>query len=298
MVTSYDSPSPDGSPQANQFPDSASPERQSVDGVPLSELKSISVRTVLLGLRIDTKNLEQGSVLATSPLTIRAGSRGRVVLFRYGVVVLYDVDPLEEVDFMASLQRLVIEPIDPPEADEIRIHLHPGGEDRIAHSGTIVLSDPTPERLQLLADILGKNAVLDHYERHVALVFDRIDPLAATLQRKGDFGSQGKELLQQIGGVLLTQQRMVGRVEVLEKPEVLWERPSLERFYLRLEDEYELRERSRVLDRKLDLIARTSETLLELMQNRRSMRVEWYIVILILIEILLSIVGMVMPHHG
>lgn len=263
----------------------------------VTTLQALSVRTLLLGLRIDTKNLEQGSVLATSPLTIRAGSRGRAVLFRYGVVVLFDLDPLEENSFLASLQRLVVEPVEPPEAEETRLYLHPEGEDRVEHSGAIVISEPTPERLQLLADILGKNAVLDHYEKRVALVFDRIDPLAATLQRKGDFGSKGKELLQQIGGVLLTQQRMVGRVEVLEKPEVLWDRPTLERIYLRLEDEYELKERSRILDRKLDLIARTSETLLELMQNRRTMRVEWYIVILILIEILLSLVDMALRGH-
>lgn len=267
------------------------------DSPPSQTLQAFGVRTLLVGQRIDTKNLEQGSVLATSPLTIRAGARGKAVLFRYGVVVLFDVDPLEEVDFLTSLQRLVTEPVDPPEADELRVHLHPDSDDRVEHSGAIILSAPSPERLQVLADILGKNAVLDHYERRVAQVFDRIDPLAATLQSSGDFGSQGKELLQQIGGVLLTQQRMVGRVEVLDKPEVLWELPSLERFYLRLEDEYELRERSRILDRKLDLIARTSETLLDLMQNRRSMRVEWYIVVLILIEIVLSVIGMVMNSH-
>ncbi|HXP98051.1 MAG TPA: RMD1 family protein [Telmatospirillum sp.] len=264
----------------------------------LTALSAISVRTLLVGLRIDTKNLEQGPVLATSPLTIRAGARGRAVLFRYGVVVLFDLDPIEEVSFLDSLKRLVVEPVEPPEAEDTKLHLHPEGEDRVEHSGAIVFAQATPERLQLLADILGKNAVLDHYEHRVALVFDRIDPLAATLQRKGDFGSQGKELLQQIGGVLLTQQRMVGRVEVLEKPEVLWDRPSLERIYLRLEDEYELRERSRVLDRKLDLIARTSETLLELVQNRRSMRVEWYIVILIVIEILLSAGDMILRSHS
>jgi uncharacterized Rmd1/YagE family protein len=264
----------------------------------LAALPTMTVRTLLVGLRIDTKNLEQGPVLATSPLTIRAGSHGRAVLLRYGVVVLFDMDPLEEVSFLASLQRLVVEPVEPPESEATKLYLHPEGDDRVEHSGAIVLTEATPERLQLLADILGKNAVLDHYEKRVALVFDRIDPLAATLQRKGDFSSQGKELLQQIGGVLMTQQRMVGRVEVLDKPEVLWERPGLQRIYLRLEDEYELRERSRVLDRKLDMIARTSETLLELMQNRRSMRVEWYIVVLIVIEILLSAADMLLRSHA
>jgi len=252
----------------------------------------LSVRTVLVGQRIDTKNLEQGPVLATAPLTIRAGREGRAVLLRYGVVVLFGLDPMEEDSFLNSLERLVVEPIDPPESETTRIHLESNTEDRVERSGAIVLSEANPERLQLVADILGKNAVLDHYEKGVAAVLDRIEPLAATLQSSGNFGSQGKELLQQIGGVLLTQQRMVGRVEVLDKPEVLWERPNLERIYARLEDEYELRERSRVLDRKLDLIARTSETLLELVQNRRSMRVEWYILVLIVIEICIAVIDL------
>ena len=58
---------------------------------------------------------------------------------------------------------------------------------------------------------------------------------------------------------------------------------------MRLEDEYELRERHVALERKLDLISRTAETLLDLMQHKRSLRVEWYIVILIVIEILLTL---------
>jgi len=257
-----------------------------------SSAETLSVRTVLVGQRIDTKNLEQGPVLATGPLTIRAGREGRAVLLRYGVVVLFGLDPMEEDSFLSSLARLVSEPVEPAESEAIRIHLDPGTEDRVERSGAIVLSEANPERLQLVADILGKNSVLDHYEKGVAAVLDQIEPLAATLQSSGNFGSQGKELLQQIGGVLLTQQRMVGRVEVLDKPEVLWERPNLERIYARLEDEYELRERSRVLDRKLDLIARTSETLLELVQNRRSMRVEWYILVLIVIEICIAVIDL------
>lgn len=85
---------------------------------------------------------------------------------------------------------------------------------------------------------------------------------------------------------------MVGRVEVAEKPDLLWDHPQLERVYARLLDEYELSERHRALGRKLELISRTAETVLELLQNRRSLRVEWYIVILIVVEILLTLYEM------
>jgi len=85
---------------------------------------------------------------------------------------------------------------------------------------------------------------------------------------------------------------MVGRVEISEKPELLWDLPQYERLFADLEDNYELRERYLAIERKLELVSRTAETLFGLLQNRRSLRVEWYIVFLILFEILLTLYEM------
>lgn len=82
---------------------------------------------------------------------------------------------------------------------------------------------------------------------------------------------------------------MVGQVEVVDKPELLWEHPELERLYLRLEDEFEIRERHAALQRKFELVSRTAQTALEVLRNRQNLRVEWYIVILIVVEILLTL---------
>ena len=81
----------------------------------------------------------------------------------------------------------------------------------------------------------------------------------------------------------------MGRVEVADKPELTWDNPELERLYVRLADEFELRERYAVLNRKLGLTARTAQTVLDLLQHRHSIRVEWYIVILIVVEIFLTL---------
>ncbi|MBD2023218.1 RMD1 family protein, partial [Leptolyngbya sp. FACHB-711] len=62
-----------------------------------------------------------------------------------------------------------------------------------------------------------------------------------------------------------------------------------ERMYLRLEDEYEIRERHQALERKLNLITQTAETVLELLQHNTGLRVEWYVVVLIVVEVLLSV---------
>ena len=161
-------------------------------------------------------------------------------------------------------------------------------DEQVDPAGNIVLRERTIERLQLVADILAKSLVLSYYETRIAEIFDGIEPLAAMLREKGRAGASGKELLRHIGDVLLIQQKMVGRVETGEKPELLWEHPELERLYVRLAEEYELRDRDRALDRKLDVISRTVETLLGLVQTRSSLRVEWYIVLLIVAELLLT----------
>jgi uncharacterized Rmd1/YagE family protein len=71
--------------------------------------------------------------------------------------------------------------------------------------------------------------------------------------------------------------------------DVLWEKPGLERLYARLEDEYELKERVDGLDRKLTLIAETANALTDIIDTRRSLRLEVAIVLLIVFEIAIAV---------
>ncbi|MEZ4336575.1 MAG: hypothetical protein R3B82_08105 [Sandaracinaceae bacterium] len=71
--------------------------------------------------------------------------------------------------------------------------------------------------------------------------------------------------------------------------------PDVDRMYERLAVEYELAERDRVLHRKLDLIDRTATIYLELIRTRQSMRLEWYIVVLILVEVGLYVYDLLSP---
>ena len=255
---------------------------------------TLPVRALLLGERIDTRGLERDDTIATSPLTLRIGRDGIAFLFRYGVAVFTGLSAIEEDDVVRSLRPRISEPADLPETDQVQILVRPSGEEQVDPSGGIALREASPDRLQIVANVLSKSLILSHYEGRIADAFDQIEPLAERLQRTGRTGSQAKRLLQQIGGVLLTQHRMVGRVEIVEKPDVLWEHPELERLYARLEDEYELAERSRAMESKLALINETVGALLDLVQHQRSVRLEYYIIGLIGIEILLSLGDLVL----
>lgn len=253
--------------------------------------KRIKARALYVGHRIDLRALEASQRLGSTPLVISAGADGCAVLFRYGAVVLFELNAIEELNFLKELKQLIIDPQAQLETEEIELLIDPDLKEGVEQT-RIVLNNFAIERLQLVADILAKNVVLGCYEGSITRNFDRIEPLAAAMQREGKIGNQALELIRHIGDNLSIQVKMVGRAEVSDKPDLLWEHPELERLYHKLENEYELSERHLALERKQDLISRTAETLLSLLQNRRSLRVEWYIVILIVVEILLTLYEM------
>jgi len=255
----------------------------------LTKSKSIPVRALLIGERIDVRAFGQADRLATAPMLVRAGKERAAAVLRYGAVVLFNLSADDEAAFIEALRASITEPHGEHDVETATIAVRPGDEGPVDAGGIIYLSEITVERLQIVATVLAKSVVLASYEKQVASVFDRIEPLARSIGRRGHTGREGRALLRQIGDVLLMQHKMVGRVEVAEKPDLLWDHPELERLYARLQDEYELNDRARALDRKLDLISRTAATSLDLLQNRRSLRVEWYIVILIVIELVLLI---------
>jgi uncharacterized Rmd1/YagE family protein len=252
---------------------------------------AFNARALLLGTRLDLRGWPESDTLARIPLAVRVPGGGIAVLFRYGVAVLFGVAPEAERALRERLAPLVENRYDSVEEETLAMRIEPGRAEGLA-DGALVVQSGVVGRLQLVADVLSKSALLAHYETRLGAEFDRIEPFAEQLERSGRNPGRTRELLKRIGGLLRIEQRMVGRAEIGDKPELLWDHPELERLYALLEAEFEVRERLSVMERKLDLAGRTVRTLVDLINARHSLRVEWYIVALIVFEILLTLYGM------
>jgi uncharacterized Rmd1/YagE family protein len=257
----------------------------------LANRQDLAVRALLLADRLDLKLFKISDCLATTPLTLKVdASGGLAVLFRYGVVVLFGVNNPDEARFVDSLKPLLTNPYVTPEAEELRIY---SGRNSIGvQSGAISLDNVSLEKLQVVADALSKNLVLTLYEKRVGGEFDKIEPLAQELASLGKVSAGSRNLLSKIGSMLLIEHRMVGRAEIGDKPETLWDFPHLEGLYASLEDEFELKERQSALERKLGLISDTAQTLVDVWDNKQLHKLEWYVIGLIVFEIMISLYGL------
>jgi uncharacterized Rmd1/YagE family protein len=249
--------------------------------------QQLTAHALQIGDRINTAGFE-GQVLSSAPLAVRVGSNGLAVVFRYGVVVLIGLSAAEEAEFLEKLKVRCFGRITPPEEEWARIQVAKEAEESIPVGGPILVREFSLERLLLVADALAKSAVLGRDEREVANVFDTIEPFARELANFGKTSRNRTDLLKLLGNALLVQHRVSGRVAVGEKPDVLWDRPDLERLYARLQDEYELNERVETLNRKLAVVADTATTLADIIDTKRSLRLEIIVVILIAFEIIIT----------
>jgi uncharacterized Rmd1/YagE family protein len=247
----------------------------------------VTAHALHLGDRINTMGFED-EALSAVPLAIRVGKAGIAVLFRYGVAVLIGLSPEDETRFLERLKPRIGGKLERFEEETAVVALAGGTEDQVQAGGPIQLRDMLLERLLVIADVLAKSVALAHDEREVAKVFEIIEPFAKELADHGRTRRDRKGVLQLIGNALLVQHRVSGRVAIGEKPDALWDRPDLERLYARLEDEYELKERVDTLNRKLAVVAETADTLADIIDTRRSLRLELIVVVLIAFEIIVT----------
>src|ERR1700736_3412357 len=249
--------------------------------------QQLTAHALQIGDRVNTAGFE-GQILSNTPLALRVGANGTAVVFRYGVAVFIGLTADEEAEFRERLQPRTFGRITPPEEEWAKIQIAKEAEEPIPVGGPILVREFSLERLLVISDALAKSVVLGHDEREVANVFDTIEPFARELANFGKTSRNRTDLLKLLGHALLVQHRVSGRVAVGEKPDVLWDRPDLERLYARLEDEYELNERADTLSRKLAVIADTASTLADIIDTKRSLRLELIIVFLIAFEIVIT----------
>ncbi|OAF16970.1 RMD1 family protein [Bradyrhizobium neotropicale] len=258
---------------------------------------TLRIRAVMLGDRINAAGLEIGQRVSSTPAAFRVHA-GLAVIFRYGVVVLIGLLPSEEKVFIDNLKPRVIGEFSPYEEETAQAQLcHDENAEAIQPGGPICLAKFSVDRLLLIADALAKSTSLARDERRVAAVFDVIEPFARKLAEKGRTPRERKGMLQLIGNALLVQQRVAGRVAVAEKPDVLWEKPELDRLYSRLEDEYELKERLETLERKLKAVSETANALTDIIDTQRSLRLEVAVVVLIVIEVVIGCIQILAGTH-
>ncbi|MEQ1653360.1 MAG: RMD1 family protein [Hyphomicrobium sp.] len=258
-----------------------------IDHTPSATPPTFTARAHQIGERIDFKGLERTDSFSKNPLGYRTPRGGTIVLFKTGTAVFINMTQLEEEETIRGLGTRIGEPLSEREIETAQIVI--GVEDdTVATTGVIHLKADDPSRLLLVADALAGSVSMALVERNLGGAFDRVSQTARSLKSGTLPGGKYADILEQLGDSLAIQSRLAGRIGMVDKPDVLWDHPELERLWTKLIDDYDLKSRANAIDQKLDVIRDSAKTLGDLLSTRTSHRLEWYIIALIVLEILIG----------
>ncbi len=192
----------------------------------------------------------------------------------------YEVIVLEDKEELKSLLDETIENFD--EVKDKRII--------VTDSACILNETPlTREIIKIIAFTLAQSLALERIERDVDAALEKAQKILGQFE-KSVFFFRVKPAVKSLISVLRARFDALSDVMILEKPEIVWEEPELDALYEELRTVFEMDDRFRALDKKLDDILEMGRVISDLASTSRELILESLILLFIVIEILLTAV--------
>lgn len=212
-----------------------------------------------------------------------------IFLFPYGSLVYLPLSeqPLAEAE-LREMKAFVRRPHDEIR-DEFIIEVVADQKERVEFAKAI-LPEPTLAKVAIVAEAMAQSNSLEHYED----VADRLTEESTEIIdiiAEGKRPHDGPKTLSFIGESLAVRRELVAHLSVLDAPEITWEDRSLDLLYQALCNNFEIQQRMRATEYKLELVKETAQVVVSLNESRRSHFMELVIIFLIAVEILLYLIG-------
>jgi uncharacterized Rmd1/YagE family protein len=219
------------------------------------------------------------------------GSEKKVFVFAFGSVVFFNFERPEIVKFMGSLKDVTSGDISDNFdriSDEYEIRLWDGEDFHIADEYASV---PSRDDFydELAATVIAKSAALEKIELMLGQTEDKVEAMIDQLE-EGKANLSNAEVAKTTSDILRIQYITISYIMILDKPDVTWGSSQANLFYDKMAEFFELSDRYEVTKKKLDILNNIKEGFTNISFTNRGLRMEWAIVILIVVEVIIMLI--------
>lgn len=118
-------------------------------------------------------------------------------------------------------------------------------------------------------------------ERHIQLTRDNSEALSKGLRLQ----TKESDILKLTGRLFLIRGKLNLYSELIETPDLYWSEPTLEKIYNSVSKRLDISLRISIMNRKLDYVTDEQRALLSVLNEKKGTRLEWIIIILIMVEV-------------
>jgi uncharacterized Rmd1/YagE family protein len=211
---------------------------------------------------------------------------GDVFYFSYGATVFWGLNLEQCYAHLEQIKEFEEQPVEEIETDEFTFVV--GETPKIVEDEIILPNLDVLSRLAI-SHGLAQSVKLGTFESAIRKTFNHTKHIPEDLAKRGRISLSRREIRRKMGELFIERSSINLHVDVLDTPEFFWEHTELEPLYAMTANYLDLETRVEVLNQRLDVIHELFEMLGNELNHQHSSRLEWTIIILIVMEVFLSL---------
>lgn len=246
------------------------------------------VQALRIAKKIEIKRLQKALLfhpVHKDPYVIKLDHEKYIVVFKYGVVVFFGLeqDGIDQV--MAKIRDYVDSPIENPTKEDMLLKIG-ASVDKIG-TNQIEIGEFTIEKVIIISEVIGRSVALEYFENEIEEVLTAFGEITNSVAKGQKIKASNRSLLKKVGFAMNIQHLIISQFAMLDKPDLTWDNQQHDSFYRDLSEEYEIEERYATMSKKLEIIFRNIEFIMNFLDSRRGFYMELIIIALIAVEIVI-----------
>lgn len=210
-------------------------------------------------------------------------------VFDYGVVVFANYDDTAKSNFIAFITNYATSLVALHLSEEYRIEIQPETGKPIVKNNYVSVPKIDSSMMRIVMLNIGQSVALDYYENLTDDLISSSKHYILQLEKHGKISISKTNLLKYIGKVLNVKNSIIDNLYILDDPNLVWDHEELNLLNRHLKANFDINTRFKDLDYRLQIVEDNLTLFTDVLNVRESSKLEWLIVILILIEILISL---------
>ena len=216
--------------------------------------------------------------------------------YRYGCVVTWGLSENQERRLLDSVTRdHAHEPLpdDEVEFDDFG-YVDGVGQKLSLLKDTIKLSSRETREKLAISFALAQSAKLGYFEATVEKTIQSTKDIPQKMAVDGKIKLNRKDITRQIGQLFVDRSSINLYSDILDNPDFFWEDDEWLPVYSRVAKYLEVDRRAEVLNKRLDILKELFDMLATELHNSHSNKLEWIVIILIMVEVLFQVIQIAM----
>lgn len=215
-------------------------------------------------------------------------SKGDIFYFPYGVFVSWGLNDAEENLFLSYAKPFEKHPSHRTERDDFTYAY--GDTSKIVEDEITLIDTDVLTKLAI-SHGLAQSVKLTIFEALIQQTITETKYLPKELAGSGKISLSRKEMSKKMGEIFINRNFINLHADILDVPEFFWNYPELEHLYKMSAHYLDVSKRIDTLNKRLSVVHELFEILSSQLNHQHSSRLEWTIIILIVIEVCLAIVS-------